>query len=130
VPTKEALYKRWKNSSPDLRPWSCLLLRFGLQVSICTGNGRKVRLVDLLAGDTIRLYIDTHPTYVHETWGDEFEQMLDTNPTFLGTFIAHLPGSARKDLEKYIFARHCITRIDKIEHIFPILAIVCGCPLP
>lgn len=26
VPIKEAFYKRWKNGSPDLRPWSCLLL--------------------------------------------------------------------------------------------------------
>ncbi|KAH8759540.1 hypothetical protein F5882DRAFT_479504 [Hyaloscypha sp. PMI_1271] len=102
VPTKEAFYKRWKNSSPDLRPWPCLLLRFGLQVSICTRNGRKVRLVDLLAGDTMRAYLNTHPTYAQETWRVEFEQMLDTNPTRLGTFIAGLPRPKRKYMEKYI----------------------------
>jgi hypothetical protein len=27
------------------------------------------------------------------------------------------------------FARLCITRIDKIEHVFPILAIFCSCLL-
>lgn len=101
TPVKEALYKRWKNNPPELRPWRILLMRFGLQVSICTGNSRKVRLVDLIAGDTMKAYMRTYPSYANESWRETFERMLDTDPAKLVDYNA---GNAleRKAIEQYI----------------------------
>ncbi|KAE9382162.1 hypothetical protein N431DRAFT_476817 [Stipitochalara longipes BDJ] len=102
-PVREAIHKRWNNNPLELRPWTCLLMRFGLQVSICTGNSRKVRLVDLLAGDTMREYMGTYPCYATEIWKVEFEKMLDKDPAQLVTFVAEQP-STRKSVEQYITA--------------------------
>jgi hypothetical protein len=107
-PASEAILQRWNNNPPELRPWNCLLLRYGLQVSICTGNSRKVRLVDLLAGDTMREYMRTYPSYLTETWRVEFEEMLDIDPAQLVTFVAEQP-STRKSVEQYISA--CLDRL-------------------
>jgi hypothetical protein len=101
TPVKEAFHKRWKNNPPQLRPWPFLLMRFGLQVSICTGNSRKVRLVDLIAGDTMKEYMRTYPSYAKEPWREAFEEMLDTDPAKLVTFEAENP-SERKAIEQYI----------------------------
>ncbi|KAF4628639.1 hypothetical protein G7Y89_g9512 [Cudoniella acicularis] len=96
---KEAFHKRWKNSQQ--RPWKFLLMRFGLQLSICTRNSRKVRVVDLIAGDTMREYMRTFPSYASEPWREEFEDMLDKDPAKLVNFKMNNPLE-RKGIEQYV----------------------------
>ena len=100
---KEAFHKRWKNSEPRLRPWRYLLMRYGLQVSVCTRNSRRVRLVDLIAGDTMKEFMKAYPSYANEPWKEAFEEMLHTNPEKLVTFQADNP-TERESFEKYITA--------------------------
>jgi hypothetical protein len=95
-PAKESFQKRWKNNPSELRLWRCLL-RLGLQVSICTNNSRKVRLVDILAGDTMKEYMRTYPSYETEGWRVGFEELLNKDPANLVTFSAKQPS-----VEKYI----------------------------
>ena len=101
VPVKEAFHKRWKNSTPQLRPWGCLLIRYGLQVSLCTGNSRRVRLVDLIAGDTMKEFMQTNPSYATRPWREAFEELLHTDPARLVTFQADNPIE-REGFEEYI----------------------------
>lgn len=101
IPVREAFHKRWSNSSPRKRPWPCLLLRFGLQVSVCTHNSRRVRLVDLIAGDTMKEFMRSYPTYANEPWWEAFEEMLETDPAQLINFQAENP-TEREHVEQYI----------------------------
>jgi hypothetical protein len=101
TPVREAFHKRWKNMT--LRPWSLLLMRFGLQVSLCTRNSRKVGLVDLIAGDMMKEYMKTNPSYASEPWREAFEEMLHTDPARLVDFQAE-NSSERQAVEQYITA--------------------------
>ena len=98
---KEAFHKRWKNNPPELRPWSCLLKRYGLQVSVCTRNSRRVRLVDLIAGDTMKQFMRTNPSYPSQPWTEAFETMLHTDPANLVNFQTENPAQ-REAFERYI----------------------------
>jgi hypothetical protein len=93
-------------------------MRLGIQVSVCTGNSRRVRLVDLIAGDTMKQYMKSMPSYANEPWRETFEEMLCTDPAKLVSFQAENP-SERRTFEHYITA--CLdglinTGVGSVEH--------------
>lgn len=101
TPFKEALLKRWKNTPPEWRPWETLLMRVGLQVSVCTCNSRRVRIVDLLAGETMKKFMAINASDAGAPWRESFEEMLRTDPGSLATFQIQNP-SGRKAIEQYV----------------------------
>ena len=49
-------------------------------MSVCTRNSRKIRLVDLIAGDTMKDFMKTNHSYASEPCREAFEEMLDADP--------------------------------------------------
>jgi hypothetical protein len=99
VLVREAFFKHWKNASPRNRPWSCLRFRYGLQVSVCTGNSRRVELFELLAGGALKELMRSDPNYPNEPWRVDFEKIRD--PAELIRFQANKPAE-REHFQQYI----------------------------
>ena len=57
---KQNLVNRWKLSS-DYVPPTTLLLRCGLELSLCTRNARRCRVIDILKSDVLRKRRDSFP---------------------------------------------------------------------
>ncbi|MCJ1229759.1 hypothetical protein MMC12_006429 [Toensbergia leucococca] len=58
VVAKESLLQRWR-LEPEFRNARLLLLWYGVEVSLCTRNARRCRLIDLLRSHTIIRYLTT-----------------------------------------------------------------------
>jgi hypothetical protein len=97
--SQEAFCKRWLNK--DFRNWKTLLAYCAVEISICTRNCRRVRFVDLLAGNTIKRHLANLPNYLQEPWRAAFESTLNTNPDLLIHFSED-NLEWRKSAEEYI----------------------------
>ena len=75
---KEQVCKRWTNE--PLRNWHVLLRYFGVEISFCTDNSRRRRLIDLLASMTMRNLMEAVHPFSDDSCRKEVEEILMNNP--------------------------------------------------
>jgi hypothetical protein len=78
---KEQIWKRWTNGSPC--NWYILLRYFGVEISFCTDNSRRRRLIDLLSSITMRNLMAAIYPFPDEDCRKEVDDILKSNPLSL-----------------------------------------------
>ena len=79
VTLKRHIWNRW-NLAPETAPPSTLRMFLGLEVSHCTGNARRVRLMDLILREPMFSLLRLHFPHWEETdWGLKFSQALKSD---------------------------------------------------
>jgi hypothetical protein len=79
VTLKKHIWNRWK-LQPEIAPLWTLQLSLGVEVSLHTGNARRVRLMDLLLREPIRSLLRRYfPGWEDRDWGSKFIDALRNN---------------------------------------------------
>jgi hypothetical protein len=69
---KQRLLDKWSNNPTRVNPGS-LNMYYGLEISNCTGNARRIALKDILLMRCVQPLLDRQsPGWFHEKWGVEF----------------------------------------------------------
>ena len=94
---KDTLVERWRNGP---RKFSELASCSGVEVSLCTQNARRRRLLDILGTNTVRKYLDSIPfTWPSEQFRKEYFESLRE------------PKAFRRFWDRYPVSRSCIIEV-------------------
>jgi hypothetical protein len=78
---KQHILDTWSNDPKGANP-GMLNLHVGVQISVCTGNARRVSVKDILLMETVQPLLERQsPGWSHTFWGDAFlEALRSTDP--------------------------------------------------
>ncbi|KAL9064524.1 MAG: hypothetical protein Q9157_007798 [Trypethelium eluteriae] len=101
ISLKEAIIEAWRNGGGERNP-AILAQWFGVEVSFCSRNARRMRLKQILNSTTMRNWLDACRNREHLPFDDAFDEALESrNPrAFSDLFISHREW--RKDLGQLV----------------------------